>query len=216
MAKYYPIYLNLKGALCIVVGGGEVAVRKVKGLLESGGYVRVISLESRPELTSLAAKGRIELKRRAYRNGDLAGARLAIAATADAEVNASVSAEARAAGIPVNVVDDAAHSSFILPATLERGDITIAVSTAGRSPALARKLKAHLEKELGQEYAELAAVVSSVRDELKQKKIKVNPESWQEALNLEALLGLLRAGKAEEARAAILNSLSVADGSGVK
>jgi siroheme synthase-like protein len=211
LPHYYPVFLNVKGQKCMVIGGGEVAVRKVKGLLASGAAVRVISPDASPEITTLAEKRQIRLSRHPYRPGDLKGVLLVIAATNDPEVNAAVSQDARAAGVAVNVVDDAAKSSFILPSTLQRGDVTIAISTSGRSPALARKLRTRLEQEFGEEYALLALIVNAVREEVKQRGLNLNGDDWQEALDLDQLLGLIKEGRLEEAKKALMDRLITSD-----
>ena len=136
--RYYPIFLNIRGKRCVVVGGGPVALRKVNILLEHEANVEVISPELCPELSQLAKSRAIQVLQRNYNGGDLQGVFIAIAATDDGEINNKVAEEARAKGVLVNVVDDLEHSDFIVPSQFRRGDIAIAVSTAGKSPALAR------------------------------------------------------------------------------
>src|SRR4030042_230398 len=148
MSSYYPIFLDLKGKRCIVVGGGSVAERKVEMLLEHETSVTVISPELSPKLQHLADQGAIKTITRNYQKGDLKGAFLVIAATDDPSVNAAVAGQARKQRALVNVVDDPRASDFIVPSMVRRGDITIAISTAGKSPALARKLRSLLEATL--------------------------------------------------------------------
>ncbi len=205
--RYYPIFLNIRGKRCVVVGGGLVALRKVKALLEHEASVKVISPELCPELSQLAKSRAIQVLQRNYNGGDLQGALIAIAATDDGEINNKVAEEARAKGVLVNVVDDSEHSDFIVPSQLRRGDITIAVSTAGKSPALARKIRTKLEKDFGTEYASLALLVDEVRSELKGQGIKINGYGWQEAIDLDVLIELLRAGQNEKAKATLLANL---------
>lgn len=204
---YYPIFLNIRGKRCVVVGGGLVALRKVKALLEHEASVKVISPELCPELSQLAKSRAIQVLQKNYNGGDLQGAFIAIAATDDGEINNKVAEEARAKGVLVNVVDDSEHSDFIVPSQLRRGDITIAVSTAGKSPALARKIRTRLEKDFGTEYASLALLVDEVRSELKRQGIKINGYSWQEAIDLDVLIELLRTGQDEKAKATLLANL---------
>jgi siroheme synthase-like protein len=204
---YYPIFLNIRGKRCVVVGGGPVALRKVKALLEHEANVEVISPELCPELSQLAKSRAIQVLQKNYNGGDLQGAFIAIAATDDGEINNKVAEEARAKGVLVNVVDDSEHSDFIVPSQLRRGDITIAVSTAGKSPALARKIRTRLEKDFGTEYASLALLVDEVRSELKRQGIKINGYSWQEAIDLDVLIELLRTGQDEKAKATLLANL---------
>jgi len=167
----------------------------------------VISPEATPALNRLAKAGAIKRVARAYRKGDLAGVRLAIAATDDSEVNAKVAREAIEHGVLVNVVDDLQHSEFIVPSVVRRGDVTIAVSTGGKSPALARKIRTDLEKAIGPAYGSLALLLSEVRASLKERGTKVDAEAWQESLDLAALLDMLEHGKLEEARRKILAGL---------
>jgi len=205
--RYYPIFLNIRGKRCVVVGGGLVALRKVKALLEHEASVKVISPELCPELSQLAKSRAIQVLQRNYNGGDLQGALIAIAATDDGEINNKVAEEARAKGVLVNVVDDSEHSDFIVPSQFRRGDITIAVSTAGKSPALARKIRTRLEKDFGAEYASLALLIGEVRSELKRQGIKINGHSWQEAINLDVLIELLRTGQSKKAKATLLVNL---------
>lgn len=205
--QYYPVFLNISGRRCIVVGGGQVALRKVRTLLEHGANITVISPELCPELDQLAENGEIEVRQQGYREGDLAGAFVVIAATDDGAINQQVVREAREIGALINVVDDADNSDFIAPSVVRRGDITIAISTAGRSPALARKLRTKLEEHFSDEYASLVNLVGEVRTEVRQQGIPVDNERWQEALNLDLLIGLLRQGEAEKAKSMLLSNL---------
>jgi siroheme synthase-like protein len=147
----YPIFLDLSGRRCVVVGGGEVANRKARKLLQARARVVVISPEIGAELESVA----VEVHRRPYREGDLEGAYLTFAATDSREANAAVSREAKERGIPVNVADRPSDGDFALPATLRRGGLQVAVSTGGASPTLARRIKDELEGVFGPEWAGL-------------------------------------------------------------
>ena len=203
----YPVFLNVSGKRCVVVGGGQVALRKVRVLLECGASVEVISPELCSELAELAEHGQIGVCYRYYQPGDLKDAFIAIAATDNNDINLQVVKEAQRNAVLVNVVDDAENSDFIVPSHLRRGDITIAISTAGRSPALARKIRARLEKDFGEEYAALALLINEVRAEVKRQRIKVDGDAWQEALDLDLLCDLLRRGDREKGRAILLNAL---------
>jgi uroporphyrin-III C-methyltransferase / precorrin-2 dehydrogenase / sirohydrochlorin ferrochelatase len=163
---FYPVFLNLRARRAVVIGGGAVAEQKVLGLLAAGAHVTVVSPETTTRLACLAAEGGIELRRRPYRTGDLAGAWLAIAATDDRTANADVWAEAESAGIPLNAVDDLAHCSFIAPAVHRAGDITVAVSTSGKSPALAARLRQRISRLVGAAEARLCAFLGELRSEL--------------------------------------------------
>jgi precorrin-2 dehydrogenase/sirohydrochlorin ferrochelatase len=204
---YYPVCLNLAGRRCIVIGGGQVALRKVGTLVEHGAAVEVISPEPCPGLIELAAQGKIRLTHARYHRGALGSALLVVAATDDRAANRSVADDARASGVLINSVDDPDASDFIVPASFSRGDLTIAISTAGRSPALARRMRAKLEAEIGEPYAALAELAGEVRAELKARGVTVSAEQWQDALDLERLISLLRDGCREEAKALLTSAL---------
>jgi len=155
----YPIFLDLSGRRCVVVGGGGVAGRKARKLLQARARVVVISPEVRPELESVA----VEVHRRPYVEGDLEGAYLAFAATDSREVNAAVAREAEERGIPVNVADRPSEGDFALPSVLRRGRLQVAVSTGGASPALARRIKDELEESFGPEWAGLVEELHAAR-----------------------------------------------------
>lgn len=193
----------------MVVGGGQIALRKVKGLLEFGANVEVISPDLCPELSELAEAGEINVLPRRYQLGDLQGAFVAIVATGYSVIDQEIVNEARKSGVLTNVVDDAGRSDFIVPSHLQRGNITIAISTAGSSPALARKIRTRLEEDIGKEYASLSPLVEEVRAELKQQGIKVDSDVWQEALDLDILIDLLKKGNKEQAKAVLLDNLKV-------
>ena len=207
MNPYYPIFLNLSGRNCIVAGGGQIALRKVTTLMQYGADITVISPLLCKGLSALACAGKIQVRRRAYEAGDLEGAYIAIIATGNRSVNRQASLEARGNKVPVNVVDDAELSDFILPSIVRRGSVSIAISTAGKSPALARKLRTRLEGELAQEYEELALLIEGVRREVKKLKLKISSKRWQEAIDLDDMLLLLKHGDSEKARAILLENL---------
>ena len=210
MSDYYPIMLKLRGKRCVVVGGGEVAERKVQAMLECGASVCVVSPELSEGLRALADEGQIEVTARRYRRGDLKGAVLAVAAVDDPEVNKRVFREGERRGVPVNVVDDPENSSFIVPSILRRGDLLIAVSTSGRSPALARKIRQDLEESYGAEYAALVLLISEVRSDLKQRGIRMQGDAWQESLQVAPLLKLLRKKDYDGARRRLVDELESA------
>jgi precorrin-2 dehydrogenase / sirohydrochlorin ferrochelatase len=146
----YPILLNLEGRRVTVIGGGDVALRKVRDLLEAGAVVRVVAPEVHAELIALAddRSDRLSLEKRGYLEGDLEGTTLVFSATSSVEVNKRVFREAEARGIFINAVDDPPNCSFIVPSMLRRGELIVAVSTGGASPALAARLRRSLEKAL--------------------------------------------------------------------
>lgn len=213
-SSYYPVFLNLDGKKCVVFGGGEVALRKVKMLRDFGAEVTVISPALCPGLVTLAGSRVINALRRAYRPGDLNNAFVVIAATDEKDVNAAIASEARELGVLVNIINAPEVCDFIVPAYVRRGDVTIAVSTAGRSPALARHIRGRLEREFGEEYAALAQLIGEVRSELRELNTKPDSETWQEALDLDLLIDLLKKGESSKARAILLNGLKTTDGAG--
>lgn len=197
---YYPVFLSIRGKRCVVIGGGVVALRKVRAFLDCGAKVTVVSPTIHPGLAQLAEAGRISPIRREFKPGDLAGAVIAIAATDERAINQKVSDEARDRGVLVNVVDSSEQSDFIIPSFFRRGDLTIAVSTAGMSPALARKIRTKLEGLLGEEFALVLSIIGDVRSAFQQQGIRVAADAWQEALDLDLLIGLVQEGRPEEAR----------------
>ena len=162
----YPVCLNITGRLCIVIGGGTVAERKVHGLLAAGGRVRVISPALTTSLAALAEEGRIEWLPRPYAPGDLDSAFLVFAATDSPEVQRAVRRDADQAAILVNVADDPDHCAFQVPATVHRGDLVLSVATGGRSPAVAAMIRRKLEQDFGREYAVLLELVAMLREQV--------------------------------------------------
>ena len=204
--KYYPVFLNMEGQRCVVIGGGEIAERKVQALLESGAAVTLIAPECTSGLRGIAEGGAITWHRRAYSAGDLEGAFIAIAATDDRSVNEAVSREASERNTPLNVVDVTDLCTFIAPSVIRRGPVTLAISTGGMGPALARKLREELEGNEALAFADLAEIVADVRAELKARSVTVAPEGWQAALNAE-VLGLYQGGQQTQARERLLELL---------
>ena len=162
--KYYPIYLDISNKRCTVVGGGDVAERKVERLLHCGARVTVVGKSLSPALEVLKAGRRIEHIAADYRRKHVEGSFLVIGATDSPEVNERVCQDARKEGILVNIVDDSDRCDFILPSLMERGDLSIAVSTGGRSPALARKMRTELEQIYGPEYGVLLRIMGVLRE----------------------------------------------------
>ena len=206
---YYPVFLNINDKLCVVIGGGQVALRKVESLLECGAAIKVISPDLCTGLNRLVENGKIDTHRRCYRDGDLNDAHIIIVATDDRDTNREVVKETNRRAILVNVVDDADNSSFIVPSIVRRGDITIAVSTAGRSPALARKIKTRLENNFGDEFATLALIIDDIRREIKRQRIKINSDAWQDAIDLNILISLIKSGDIKKAKDTLLRNLKV-------
>ncbi|HKB26274.1 MAG TPA: bifunctional precorrin-2 dehydrogenase/sirohydrochlorin ferrochelatase [Methylomirabilota bacterium] len=165
MSDYFPAFLDLRGRPCVVVGGGAIGERKVDDLLGAGARVTLVSPALTPRLAALTAAGLLTHRRRLFRRADVRGAALVIAATGVPAVDAAVAAEARRRRALVNVVDRPAECDFILPSVLRRGGLQIAVSTGGRSPALAREIRRRLERVIGPEYAALVERVGRARDQ---------------------------------------------------
>jgi precorrin-2 dehydrogenase/sirohydrochlorin ferrochelatase len=183
----YLVNLALEGRAAVVIGGGEVAARKVQDLLAAKANVTVIAPGLCGQIVALAGEKRIVAHGRPYRTGDLAGAFVAIAATDDEDLNARISGDAAAINVPVNVVDRPALCTFTVPATVRRGDLTLAISTEGRCPALAGILREELEQRYGPEYSELVSLFG----ELRKKMIELG---WDGRRIRETLAGIYRAG----------------------
>jgi siroheme synthase-like protein len=160
---FYIACLRLTGRRCVVVGGGEVGLEKVEGLLACDARVVLVTPDAGPELEALAAEGSIEWARREYAPADLERAFLVIAATNDTDVNIAVYEDAEARSMLVNVVDVPPLCNFILPAIVRTGPLAIAISTAGASPALAKRIKAQVAEEFGEPYARLAVLLNDAR-----------------------------------------------------
>jgi precorrin-2 dehydrogenase/sirohydrochlorin ferrochelatase len=162
----FPLNIKITGRYITVVGGGTVAERKILKFAKEGACVTVIAPELSPELAKLRDEGAIEHLPRDYREGDLAGAFLAIAATSDRAVNAAVAREAEHNGTLVDVCDDPQASSFTMPAVMTQGDLLITVSTGGKSPALAKTIRTELEATFGPEYGLALRLLGALREKL--------------------------------------------------
>jgi precorrin-2 dehydrogenase / sirohydrochlorin ferrochelatase len=160
---FYIACLRLTGRRCVVIGGGEVGLEKVEGLLACDGDVTLVAPEAHPELVQLALEGSIRWEQRGYEPGDLDGALIAIAATADTDLNVRVFEDAEARSMLVNVVDVPPLCNFILPAIVRTGPLAVAISTAGASPALAKRMKREMADLFGEPYANLAILLNEVR-----------------------------------------------------
>jgi len=167
---YLPIFIDAGGRNCVVIGGGEVAERKARSLLEAGAAVTVVSPALTAGLAAMADAGTIRHEARVYRHGDLKGAFLAFEATGEAETARAAAAEAGEQGVPINVADVPELCSFIAPAVVKRGDLRIAISTGGASPAFARKIREELEERFGAEYELMIDVLAAARRWLKARE----------------------------------------------
>ena len=209
MPGYYPAFLDVRKRKCIIIGGGQIAERKVHSLLERDANVIVFSPEATSGIEALAQEGRITWERRKFISGDLMGAFLAIAATDDTSVNKKVAAEAEQLNVLLNVVDVTHLCTFIAPAEVKRGDVTIAISTGGASPALARKFREELSRSPILKYADLAPLLSWARMDLKKRGIQVHPDQWQRCLT-EDLVDLVQQDKMDQARDVLMSGLTEA------
>jgi precorrin-2 dehydrogenase/sirohydrochlorin ferrochelatase len=165
---FYIACLRLKGRRCLVVGGGDIGLEKVEGLLACDASVTLVAPEAHPALVDMALEGSIEWVRREFREDDLDGALIAIAATNDTDVNISVFNAAERRAMLVNVVDVPPLCNFILPAIVRTGPLAVAISTAGASPALAKRMKREISELFGEPYAQLAVMLNDTRGWAKQ------------------------------------------------
>src|SRR5262245_420693 len=169
MPDYFPAFLDLRGRRCLVVGGGAIGERKTHALLDCGARVTIVSPSVTQRLAALAASGRLVHRARPFRRSDPRGCALAVAATGDPRVDRVVAAAARRWRALVNVVDRPQDCDFIVPAVLRRGELQIAVSTGGRSPAIAREIRRRLERFFGPEYGELISRAGEARNRARTK-----------------------------------------------
>lgn len=160
----FPAFLDLRGKPVVVVGGGEVAARKVSSLARCGAYVTVVAPDVNDRIAAMLRDGVVVHRAKRFEAADLAAAEMAIAATDDAAVNAAVADAAHALAIAVNVADDPARSTFMMASVVERGPVQVAISTSGASPALARRLRARIEGAVPEAFGRLAALVGRYRD----------------------------------------------------
>lgn len=203
---HYPIVMDLAGRAIVVIGGGRVAERRVEALLGAGAAVTVVSPALSPALRALATEGRIRHRARVYRTGDLAGAALAFVAVGDPEVGDAVGREAGQRRILLNVADDPARCDFVLPSVLRRGDLLVAVSTGGASPALARAVREELETRFPEDWAAWTALVAEVRREVRRRGRGRCAETWRRALRGE-VRRLVADGRLEDARRRLLEEV---------
>ncbi|MDH4100348.1 MAG: bifunctional precorrin-2 dehydrogenase/sirohydrochlorin ferrochelatase [Nitrospirota bacterium] len=198
--RYYPILLDLTDRQCLVVGGGNVAERKVKTLLQSAAVVTIVSPQCTESLSLLAGQGRITWHRRDFSPDDIGKSFLVIAATSDSAVNQAVYQAATSAGCLVNVIDNPELCNFIVPSVVERGDLMVAVSTSGASPALAKKVRLELEAMFGEEYTEFLEILAALRKralgEIPEEGMR--QELFRRLVNSE-ILSLLREGRRDDA-----------------
>jgi precorrin-2 dehydrogenase/sirohydrochlorin ferrochelatase len=211
--RYYPVFLDIAGKPVIVIGGGNIAHQKVVGLLKADAQVTVVSPDLNREMASLAKAGRFRHVERDYAPGDLEGYALAFVATDDGSVNATVAAEGKERRVWVNAVDDPPYCDFIMPGIAQQGNLIVAVSTSGTSPAMARKMREEIEAFLTEDWALMLELAAEVRAELREKGKLVDSEIWNKALDGE-LRQLLAEGRRPEAKERLLRSLLEPVGAG--
>lgn len=199
--KYYPVCLDISNRKCVVIGGGEVAERKILSLLECGASVAVAAVSLTDLLSGLVQEKRIEHLGGPYEDRYLEGAFLVIGATDRPEVNRRIFEDARKRGVLVNIVDEPSRCDFIVPAVFNRGDLTVAVSTGGRSPALARRIREELEERYGPEYGTLLRIMGNIRRKILEKGAgpEANRLIFEDLLDA-PLLACIREKRWEEAR----------------
>jgi len=207
---YYPVLLDLRGRRAVVIGGGTVAEGKVGPLIDAGADVSVIAPLLTAGLSLMVREGKLVHLERQYAVGDLIDAHIAIAATDDPEVNHAVDAEAEDRRIPINVVDDPTHCSFILPSIMRQGDLVVAVSTSGNAPALAVRIRERLERELGEEYGRFLELAGSIRAPLAARfpDFQIRKRLWYRLVDSD-VLALLRAGDDSHAQQRIAEIMGV-------
>ena len=208
---YYPIYLDIEERPVLIVGGGEVCARKAETMLKYGGRVTVVSPEFTAELEQWAADGKMTLRRKRYEESDLDGAAIVIASTDDPCVNARIARDCRRRKLPVNVVDVTHLCEFIVPAIIESGSIQVAISTGGKSPALARTLKEDLKRAIGDEYAEVNDVLGTLRPGAKKVlPTDVDRKRFFDGILAAGILEMLRSGRRAEAYETIARACEAA------
>jgi precorrin-2 dehydrogenase / sirohydrochlorin ferrochelatase len=164
--KYYPVNLDIRNRSCLVVGGGAVATRKVQGLLDCGARVTVVSPRASDPILAMVRQNRLQYRQRPYQAADLETVFLVIGATDDETTNRRIASDAEALNLLCNIADRPQVCNFILPAVVHRGDLIIAVSTSGASPALAKNVRRELERQYGPEYADLLRLMAAIRKRL--------------------------------------------------
>jgi precorrin-2 dehydrogenase/sirohydrochlorin ferrochelatase len=198
MKRYYPMMLDICGKVCLVVGGGRVAERKVVSLLEAGAAVRVVSMDVSPKLEAMACRGEIELTKRAYQSGDSKGCPIVFAATNFPDINEEVFREAAADGAWVNVANRPDLSSFTVPSVIRRGKLLLSVSTGGASPSVSKRIADELEAAYGVEYEIYLDFLSDMRLKVQSrvKDTEIRQQIFKRMLDWD-LLGKIRDGTFE-------------------
>ena len=206
--RYYPICLDIQNRNCLVVGGGSVGTRKVTALLNCGANVTVVSPTASAHLQELAQNGLLMIKNRPFRFADLAGMFLVCSATDNQELNRQIHTEAESLGMLCNVADRPEVCNFILPSIVNRGDLIIAISTSGQSPAFAKKLRQDLEEAFGSEYAEFLKLMGAVRKKLlsQDHQPEAHKHLFEQLINRD-LVAMIKANQYDDINAVLFEIL---------
>jgi precorrin-2 dehydrogenase len=208
---YYPIYLDIENRNVVIIGGGDVCARKAQTMLSYGARVTIVAPKFTDQIEKWAHDGDLQLLRKKYDETDLEGAHIVIASTDDENVNARVAADCRRRRIPVNVVDVTHLCEFIVPAIVEKGSVQVAISTGGKSPALARTLKEDLQRLIGPEYDEVNRVLGTLREGAKKTlPTDADRKDFFDAIIAQGILEMLRDGRRREAYATIARACEAA------
>jgi precorrin-2 dehydrogenase/sirohydrochlorin ferrochelatase len=218
--RYYPVFLDIQDKEVVIVGGGHVAHQKLGGLVDAGARVTLISPALSPEVQQFVDDGDVTHISRDYQDGDMDGYFLAFVATDDGAINKVVADEARSKQVWINAVDDVPNCDFIMPGVVRQGDLVLAISTSGLSPAMARKAREDIEEFLGEDDAELLALAAEVRRELNDQGVAVKDcdrcdrnhlDVWNAALDAD-VKKLVGSGQREAAKERLLKSLLAPSG----
>jgi len=206
--RYYPIHLDIQNKNCLVVGGGGVGTRKVETLLKCGANVTVVSPAISQRLRNLAESARLTLKPRPYRSADLEGMFLVIGASDDETLNRQISSDADRRNTLCNIADQPEKCNFILPSIVRRDDLVITISTSGRSPALAKKLRKKLERRFGPEYGDFLKLMGAIRSKLLSQahEPEVHKPLFEQLIDSN-LIALIQAGRTEDINALLAKVL---------
>jgi len=208
---YYPIFLDIEDRDVVIIGGGPVCERKAETMMKYGARVTVVAPELTDQIAQWAKSGELQVRRKKYDAADLDGASIVIASTDDEDVNTQIASDCRKRKIPVNVVDVTHLCEFIVPAIVESGSIQLAVSTGGKSPALARTLKEDLQKFVGPEYAEINDLLGTLRPSAKKVlPTDIDRKRFFDGIIARGVLDMVRQGKRREAYAAIARACAEA------
>ena len=206
--KYYPVHLDIHNRNCLVIGGGGVGTRKVKTLLDCGARVMVISPTVSQQLQDLATSGEIKLEERSYQSEDLNDMFLVIGATDDEKLNKQISSDADRLNTLCNIADRPEVCNFILPSIVHRDDLVITISTSGKSPALAKKLRKSFENQFGEEYGTLLHLLGAIRKKLLQQahEPEAHKPLFEQLINSDLIM-MIQKGKTEKIDSLLLEVL---------